>query len=87
MRHLRKFNESKSEKMVYYTEFHSDYTKEEQDILREYTDASQNGYADLIDVYELEEDEDAEEDDNEVNKMLLSKGYLSGDSVIIHYKW
>lgn len=79
MRHLKKYNEaqSSSKHQVYYTLFHRDFTKEEQDILREYTDANQNGYADLIDIQE----------DSEVENMLRSKGFETGDEVIIHYKW
>ena len=62
---------------VYYTLFYRDYTKEEQDILREYTEANQNGYADLIEIQE----------DSDVEEMLRKKGFETGDEVIIHYKW
>ena len=48
-------------------------------ILREYTDAQQNGYADLIDIQEPDHDD--------VHKMLVNKGYSIGDEVLIHYKW
>ena len=79
MKHLKKYNESQdpTKHQVYYTVFHEDYTKEEQDILREQTEASQNGFADLIEIQE----------DSEVEEMLRRKGFETGDEVIVHYKW
>jgi hypothetical protein len=65
-----------------------DYTDDEKKILRQYTQASQNGYADLIcllDVYESEDDD--YENSSDVVKMLIDKGYKFGDEVLVHYTW
>jgi hypothetical protein len=87
--HIRRFNEGKKDKWekfgiskmrrVYYLVF-NDFDKDEQEILREFTEASQNGYADLICVGEDDEERD-------IDRLLIDKGFSVGDEVVIHYKW
>ncbi len=78
MKHLKKYTESNSSKhQVYYTDFYSDYTEAEKDIIGEYTDAHQNGYADLIEIQE----------NSPIEEILRKKGFETGDEVIIHFKW
>lgn len=93
MKHLKQFNERVNTKQqVYYTQF-LDYSNSDQDILRENTNANQNGYADLVTVGEDCNTEDLEKFGlecnylNDVDRVLLRNGFKLGDDVIIHYKW
>jgi hypothetical protein len=75
MKHLKKFENNylnnSVKHTVYYLVFQSDFTKEEQDILREHTDAQQNGYADLIDIG------DQDSPHPSIDKILIDKGYMN----------
>ena len=93
MKHLKQFNERVNTKQqVYYTEF-GDYNSKDQDILRENTNANQNGYADLHTVGEDCNVEDLEKFGlechylNDVDRVLLRNGFKLGDDVIIDYTW
>lgn len=80
MKHLNKFNESNLNKgkVIYYTTL-QDYQGEERKIIEDFVDDVQNGYAELVTIYENEEEP--------IQKLLKDRGYNPGDKVLIHIIW
>lgn len=80
MKHLISFNEDIVNKgeMIYYTTL-QDYKGDERQIIENLVDDVQNGYAELVTVYENEE--------VPIQDLLKSRGYKPGDKVLIHIIW
>ena len=80
MKHLNKFNENIINKgeMIYYTKL-QDYQGKERQIIEDLVDDVQNGYAELVTIYENEE--------APIQDLLKGRGYKPGDKVLIHIIW